>query len=181
MRYIDERVGLFEKIFYSTKDKLYGFAKKILKDDSKVQDCMQQCYMKLWERIDVIDTEKEVLPLLYTFTRNICIDHLRKNARDVLTESLEPFLNEKSDNNIDAYIEAKDSRTELDELFKKLPPRRREVYTLVKLHGFSYRQVSEQLNISVSTVEKHVHEATKTLLENSVIKLAIIFLIIRTC
>ncbi|MFX7567096.1 sigma factor, partial [Acinetobacter baumannii] len=75
-------------MFYATKDKRFGFIKSILTDESKVRDCMQQCYLQLWERIDRIDTDQDVLPLLFTYSRNIAIDTLRKNAKYVWVDDV---------------------------------------------------------------------------------------------
>lgn len=158
------RAALFEKIFHETRDKLFGFLKKMLHDDARVQDCMQQCYLKLWESLDTIDTDKEVLPLLYTYSRNICIDHLRKNNRYVWMEDLSPFIERVSEEyNPQTYINQKETVVELEELLSEMPARRKQVFTLVKLSGFSYKETAQQLNISISTVEKHMHEAYKSL------------------
>lgn len=180
MQGTDNRVALFEEIFYATKDRVFGFAKKLLQDDFKVQDCMQQCYMKLWEVIDRIDTKQDVLPLLYTYTRNISIDYLRRNARYVWMEDL-GMLTEKVnvENNIDARIRVREMDHEMSELFRQMPPRRRQIFTLIKLQGFSYREVSEHLNISISTVEKHMHEAHKSLSAEGLVKLLLWLCIIR--
>ena len=161
---MDRRAELFEEIFYKTNNRLYGFVKKLLRDDARVQDCLQQCYMKLWEVMDNIDTRQDVLPLLYTYARNLTIDSLRKNARYLWVEDLSMYAEQLSDGgSTDQYLTQKDNSLQIEELLKPLPPRRREVFRLIKLNGYSYREVAEQMQISISTVEKHMHEAYKML------------------
>ena len=174
MQATDQKVADFEEIFYATKDRLFGFTRKLLRDDSKVQDCMQHCYMKLWEGMDRIDTQKELLPLLYTYARNNCIDQLRKNARYLWLDDI-GVLSEKLnvENEIEARIRSRDNDRQIEELFSHLSPRRRQVYTLIKIHGLNYREVSEHLNISISTVEKHMHEASKSLSGEVLVKLMV--------
>jgi RNA polymerase sigma factor (sigma-70 family) len=46
-----------------------------------------------------------------------------------------------------------------------LSPRRREVFLLNRLEGYSFVQISEQLNISLSMVEKHAARAVLFLTE----------------
>lgn len=48
---------------------------------------------------------------------------------------------------------------------KKLPPRMREVLTSVYIDGLSYRETSEKLNISISTVKTLLVNALKRLRE----------------
>jgi RNA polymerase sigma-70 factor (ECF subfamily) len=176
----DKQVRLFEFIFNDTKDRLFGFLKKLLRDDDKVQDCMQQCYLKLWEVMDDIDTERNVLPLLYTYARNLGIDHLRKNARYLWLDDLAGFSNTFCyDDPAAAYLDRKDTEAALYEVLNQLPPRRREVFTLVKVEGCSYREAAERLQISLSTVEKHMHAAHRFFLNNSYARLFICWLVLR--
>jgi RNA polymerase sigma-70 factor (family 1) len=164
VKIMNRRVELFEDIFYATNNKLYGFIKRLLHDDSKVQDCMQQCYMKLWEVMDQVDMQQDILPLLYTYARNLTIDSLRRNARYLWVEDLAVFSEQLSDDDsTHHYLAQKDTSLQIEALLKPLPPRRREVFKLIKLNGYSYREVAEQMQISVSTVEKHMHEAYKLL------------------
>src|ERR1700744_2433797 len=180
MQASDQKVALFEEVFRATTDRLYGFVKKILKDDAKVQDCMQQCYMKLWEAMDRLDTQKDLLPLLYTYARNTCIDQLRKNSRYLWVEDI-GVLSEKLnvENEIEARIREKETDRQIEQIFRQMSPRRRQVYTLIKMDGLSYKEVSEYLNISISTVEKHMHEAAKSLPSEVIIKLMICYFISR--
>ena len=180
MQHVDTKVILFEKIFYNTKDKVFGFIKKILQDNATVQDCVQQCYLKLWETLDTIDTTEDVLPLLYTYSRNITIDNLRKNTRYVWMEDLAPFSEQLTDEySAQAYIRQKDAIVELEELLKEMPVRRKQVFKLIKLNGFSYRETAQHLNISVSTVEKHMNEAYKMFASENALKVLVCWMILR--
>ncbi len=56
----------------------------------------------------------------------------------------------------------------LDELRKTLDGvsrRTREVFFLHRLHGFSYAQIARQMEMPLSTVEKHIARAMTILLE----------------
>jgi RNA polymerase sigma factor (sigma-70 family) len=164
MQASDTRELMFEKIFSETKDRVYGFLKKILRENSKAEDCMQQCYLKLWETLDTIDTEQDLLPLLYTYSRNISIDMLRKNTRYIWMDDLSSFSETLTEERTpQAYINQKEAVYELEHILDQMPARRRQVFKLIRLSGFSYKETAQQLNISVSTVEKHMHEAHKML------------------
>ena len=176
----NDRVIRFEKIFYTTKDRLYGFIRGLVRDESAVQDYMQQCYLKLWEHWDSIDTREEVLPLLFTYARNLVIDHLRKNARMVWMDNLEVFSGRQSeDHHSEQVLVQKETVRELRELLQQMPPRRREVFTLVKLRGLSYKETAAYLDIAVSTVEKHMHEAYRFLVQENAVRILIGCLVLR--
>lgn len=170
----NDQVIRFEEIFYATKDRLYSFVCGLVRDDSTVQDYLQQCYMKLWENWNSIDTHNEVLPLLFTYARNLVIDHLRKNARIVWMDSLEAFTGwESEDRHTEQILAQKETAKELQELLQLLPRRRREVFTLIKLRGLTYKETAEYLDIAVSTVEKHMHEAYRFLTQENAMRILI--------
>lgn len=161
------KTALFEEIFYQTKDRVYAFIRGMVQDKSQVNDYMQTSYMKLWEALDKLDTTTEVLPFLYTVSRNLVIDHLRRNTRMVYTEDMQQYTETlPAHNNTDTYIAEKESSRRMQELLLLLPERRRQVFALVKLEGMSYKEVAVMLQISVSTVEKHMHEAYKTICDH---------------
>ena len=180
MQQSDQQIILFEKIFYETKDRLFGFMKSILTDESKVQDCMQQCYLQLWERIDRIDTDKDVLPLLFTYSRNIAIDTLRRNAKYVWVDDVGIYSEKIGfENNAERNMQHKESSLEVNEVLQVLPPKRRQVFKLIKLYGYSYKEVALHLNISVNTVEKHMQEAQKSLSIENLRKITVMCLLIK--
>ena len=51
----------------------------------------------------------------------------------------------------------------LENAISKLPPQRQQVFRLCKLEGKSYRDVSELLGISLSTISDHIVKATKSI------------------
>lgn len=159
-----EKVVRFEVIFKNTSHRLYSFIHGIVRNRSLVQDLMQQCYLKLWERFDTIDLERELLPLLYTYARNTVVDHLRKKLKEEYVADYQLWENELSDNNsLLDQISYKESEKNLHKVIDKMPAGRKQVFTLIKLQGLSYQQASLQLGISVSTIEKHMQEAYKFL------------------
>ena len=50
------------------------------------------------------------------------------------------------------------------ELIASLPPKTREVFVLHRFEDMTYRRISEELRISVSSVEKHIMAALEILL-----------------
>lgn len=157
---------------------MYAFIKGMVHDHVQVQDYMQSCYMKLWESLDTIDTESEILPFLYTISKNIVIDHLRKNIRMEYTEDIQHFTEGlPGHNNAEFYLAEKESHKQVHELLELMPERRRQVFMLIKIEGCSYKEVAGLLKISVSTVEKHMHEAYKTIAASRLSKAFICLLV----
>src|SRR5688500_4022850 len=71
----------FNRIFFATKDRLYHFVWKLTQHETDTKDIIQNCYAQLWQKIATVDDTRDVLPLLFTYARNLVIDHLRKKNR----------------------------------------------------------------------------------------------------
>jgi len=54
----------------------------------------------------------------------------------------------------------------IQEAIDALPPKRRQVFQLVKIEERSYEEVSHMLHVSISTVNDHIVKATKSIREN---------------
>jgi RNA polymerase sigma-70 factor (family 1) len=172
----DPRLDLFEEIFSHTRDRVYGFMKSILKDEMKVEDCMQQCYLKLWENIERINTDADVLPLLYTYARNIAIDHIRRNARYLWVEDISLYSTD-AENTVEKQLNNKEISQQVNQILDVLPPKQREVFKLIRLQGLSYREAAARLQISVNTVENHIREANKSLTKEMLLHISVVCII----
>ena len=157
---------LFDRLFESTRDKLYSFVLKHTKDKHQTEDILQHCYMKLWEHIAEVDAER-IDNLLFTYARHRIIDQVRKRQASIIT-----FQNADEDQPVnDPSAETRLVDAELNQqvhaLINRLPPKRKQVFVLIRKHGLSYDEVAEQLGISKLTIKKHMHAALRFLREEA--------------
>ena len=71
-------------------------------------------------------------------------------------------LNPESNETIQKLY-SKDLHKEIQAAIDALPPKCREVFSLSYLGELSNKEIAQQLGISVSTVENHIHSALKQL------------------
>jgi RNA polymerase sigma-70 factor (ECF subfamily) len=53
----------------------------------------------------------------------------------------------------------------VDRIVSDLPEKQREVFLLSRNEGLSHKEIAEKLNISVKTLEYHIHQSTRTIKE----------------
>ena len=155
----------FNRIFYATKDRLYHFVWKLTQNETDTKDIIQMCYAQLWQKIATVDDNREVLPLLFTYARNLVIDHLRKKARQrqLMNQLQQDAHLPLAEPQAEQLMHYKERMQQLQSSIDQLPAKRKEIFTLVKQEGLSHKTVADQLGISPATVEKQVGLSLKFL------------------
>lgn len=159
----------FHQLYDHHKAPLASKILSLLKSDELVQDIMQDLFLKLWEIRSRVDANRPIAPLLYSMARNKVIDIFRKANRDIQLRSYLSSNTLPSDS-ADAKIINKEDMVILKQALDALPARQREVFTLHKLEGKSYKEISEMLSISTSAINQHIYRANRALNENLSLK-----------
>lgn len=151
----------FERIFTTTKDRLHYFVANLTGNPADTKDIIQECYLRLWQKIADVHEDKEVLPLLFTYARHCVIDYLRKKASQQL------YIHHLEQQAVTAVAAEADAEPwqQLQRAINQLPPKRKQIFTLVKQEGLSHKAVAKQLQISPDTVEKQVSLSLRFLRE----------------
>ncbi|MFC4303106.1 RNA polymerase sigma factor [Cohnella boryungensis] len=68
----------YEQIFEHYKDKIFSFAWKILRSTTDTEEAVQETFLKLYVNYERLDPAGSISSLIFTTTKNICIDMLRK-------------------------------------------------------------------------------------------------------
>lgn len=128
----------------------------------EIEDIVQETYVRICE----ISNEEPInspRSFMYRIVKNLALDHV-KRAENRLSISLD----DSQDANIQDLIEqaGEDSTfntvasKEEFELFckavRQLPIQCRRVFVMKKVYGYSQKEIAADLNISESTVEKHI-------------------------
>ena len=132
---------------------LTGYASRILDDEEAAKDVVQSVLVRLWEkRADL--KPGSLRGYLLRLTRNSAFDELKRRRvrrRSALAIGLDGALSRPAPTPAELVDESELNAT-VDRAIQALPPRRREVFTLVYLRGLSYHEVGEILGISFKTV-----------------------------
>ncbi len=155
----------FEELYYLYSSRLLGFLTKLVKSDNFAAEIVQDTFIKIWNNHLKIDPNKSFHSYMFRIAENLVYDFFRKAARD---KKLEKVLINHACNDYQ-HVEEKINKEEINLLLRKaidtLPPRRREIFQLVKMEERSYEEVSKLLHISTSTINDHVVKATKAIRE----------------
>lgn len=149
----------FEDIFHEYYAPLCNYAAKILQDDHAAEDLVQSLFIDLWENKKLAEVEKPG-PFLLKSTKFKCIDYLRAKGRKKETPLFE--LPDHT-NTPTSTIKEEDIEPLLYFFAAKLPPKTRAVFLMSRKEGKSYKEIADELEVSVKTVENQMGHALKKL------------------
>lgn len=128
-------------------------------DPDEAEDLVQQAFVKLWEKRTSLDITWSVKSYLYKMVHNAALNQIRhaKTKEKYHQFNAQPLEN--------AHEMPEDTLPELRQKFQKalqdLPPQCRNIFELSRFEELKYREIAEQLQISVKTVETQMGKALK--------------------
>jgi RNA polymerase sigma-70 factor (family 1) len=159
----------FEQLYHLYSLRLYGFLLKLVKDEEIAQDLLQDVFIKIWNKRETIDPEKTFRSYLFRIAENNVIDFFRKAACDKKLQSKLTAACTEIYSHIEETIYSREHTSMLNQAVNQLPPQCRLVFTLCKLEGKSYKEVSQILGISVATISNHLQKASRSIRQNAVL------------
>lgn len=147
------------KLYYS---QLFTYLNTISGSMEVSKDLSQQVFIKIWKKRDSLTINYTLKSYIFKIGYNLFIDLQKKRKKDLqLLEQLKHEAIHEIIDTSDDHIEKKISFI-LSEV-NKLPHQCKKVFLLAKKDGLKYREISEELNISIKTVERHMSKAMKRL------------------
>lgn len=146
----------FERLFHSEYGRMYRAAHILLGDADEAKDAVQEVFARLWDGRVVLREESQRMFLL-TCVRNHCLNIIAQRQRHkeaerqlALTDTLsdtDPWVG-KSDEELTSMV-----RQYINE---RLTPQTARVIRMRYDDEQSYKDISAQLGISLSAVNKHI-------------------------
>ncbi|MFH5831345.1 RNA polymerase sigma-70 factor [Halalkalibaculum sp. DA3122] len=152
-----------EELFEKYYDRLCDFAFQYVKSIDLSEEIVSDVFLKIWERRHRLNISKNLKGYLYTATRNQALNYLEKqdNELESLTENAREI--ESGKYHPDEELIFKELENRLEALINTLPPRRKIIFKLSRLEGFTYKEIAGILSISIHTVQNQMVAAVKTL------------------
>jgi len=125
-----------------------------------VEDILQDTYLRLHEmkRADHIRNPEA---FIFQTARNLALDHLKRADSRLVdrhenVEQLQELAAQRDADTIYREVAVGKDFSDFCAAVQQLPEQCRRAFVLRKVYGYSQREIAETLEISVSSVEKHV-------------------------
>jgi len=152
-----------ESLFHDHQETLVRILFRMVGCPQTAEDLAQEAYLRLLHSQEAGAVEYP-RPFLYQTAKNLALDHLRREKVRQRTDypDAEPDLLEQAPAATPSP-EQQALASEQIRLFNRalasLPPRRRQILVLHRIHHWTYDQIARHLGLSRRGVEKNMHTA----------------------
>ena len=154
----DSRTVCFNDIFTKHYSRVYYTALRVLKDHGLAEDVLQETFLKAYDRLDEVQSERKLGSWLSTIAVRKSIDQLRKQKRVTLFNTGDFLVNQADhDSNVEEDCEILLFEESVKRKIQLLSPRLRMV---MKLHYYDHLKESEialKLQLSPGAVKSRLH------------------------
>jgi RNA polymerase sigma-70 factor (ECF subfamily) len=165
----------FSEIYERYWEKLFDYSEKILKGQAAAQDAVQLVFIDLWKRrasLQIASLQSYLFQAVrFQVFKAIRSDKTSSDFYARLAMVSGKILNENP-------VLLKDFKDIVEKILAGLPEDQRVLLKLNKQDGFTFKEIAEQKNISVKTVEKKIAKALDTLRKKDFGETTIILLLI---
>ena len=155
----DEAISLIFRQYYPFICKV---VLRILKDDKLAEDLAQDVFFELWKKRKKLRITTSLKAYLRRAARNKTLNFIRdqkiKFEQEEQNKEIASTLV-----NINQKIEGEELKAIIHKTIDNLPERCGLIFSLSRFEEMSYKEIANQLNISVKTVENQISKALKSL------------------
>lgn len=153
----------FEISVLPLRDKLYRFARQLTQHDGESQDIVQEVFIRLWKRRNVLKQYKSVEALAMVITKNLSLDFLK--AKRSHTATLESVSLSADYNTPEHYTEVRDTMQAVKNVVSELPEQQRMIFHLREVEEMEFGEIAEVTGMNSNAIRVNLSRARKTVRE----------------
>lgn len=157
----------FERLFSELKPRFIAFAYRYVRNMEVAEDLVADSFMSFWEVREHLKPDVNIPAYILIIVKNKCLNHLNaqichRNAEQKL-QSTQMRLVEADIRSCSAcdpnHLYTDDIRQLIDRAVARMLPVTRDVFRLSRLEGKTYKEIADELDISVSHVNFEIRRA----------------------
>ncbi len=159
----DDRMALqhlFEDHYEMVCQSIYRF----VPDASTAEDLAQEVFLRFWEKRHKIEINSSLGAYIRRMAINEGLGYLRRNKRweqEAFEPGHEPGVDDSAE---DKFLHG-EMQENVTAAINQLPPKCRMVFQLSRYEELTYKEIADQMEISVKTVENQMGKALRVLRE----------------
>ena len=152
----------FKKLTLMLSAKFLNLAYHLTGNKEDAEDITQEVFIAVFKGLPNFKGASEVSTWVYSITVNKCKEKTRRDLRkkrkgiNVPLEKVDFFL---SSQNTDAELIQHEEETRMRNILQHMPENQRIAFTMLTMEDFSYVEIAQAMNLSLSAVESLLFRA----------------------
>ena len=162
----------FEKLYHEYKTLVFNVALNYLQNVEDAEEITQDVFVKVNNSLENFNQKSSHKTWIYRITINHCLDHVKKkNSQKRIfifgkkSQNEQEYLNTPTFEHPGILMENKEDAAILFEVINTLTENQKTAFLLSKLDGLSNPEISEIMQLSISSIESLVFRAKNALKE----------------
>ena len=164
-------IQAFEQLVNLYEKKVLNMCWYLLQNKEEAEDATQDVFIAIYQSKHLFKGESQLSTWIHRITTNKCLEYIRKANRKkrfgikvTIDESFLSVGNESQLNPEEVLIERERSKA-FYLAVQKLSENQRVAYSLHHFDDFSYKEISDSMNLSLSAIESLIFRAKQHLLK----------------
>src|SRR6185295_1652431 len=161
----------FKIIVETWQDIVFNTALGIVQNAEDAEDIAQEVFVQVYQSVNSFKGDSKFSTWVYRITVTKSLDHERRKKRKKRFAFVKSLFGEENQvtvhppdfNHPGVVMDKKEDAATLFAAVNQLPENQRIAFTLHKVEGLSYQEVSEVMKTTVSSVESLMHRAKTNL------------------
>ncbi|MNJ40759.1 RNA polymerase sigma factor SigM [compost metagenome] len=150
-----------DRAYEQYKHDVYRYLFYLCRNHHTAEDLTQEAFCRAWGHLEQLP-EKKIKPWLFRVSHNAYIDKLRKESRSSSYEN-EYFYRFATEETPETCLLREESRTEMHNTLSLLSQSQRQAVLLYDVHGYSYQEAADLMEISLSKFKITLYRARQRL------------------
>lgn len=147
-------------MFRAYYQQLAAFAYQYVESHETAEEIVQDVFTNVWSKSGQIEIRTAVKSYLYGAVRNACLNYIKHKKIERRYEEQEMLKPEGYETD---FLELDELKTEIDAALDQLPEKCRQIFEMSRFEEKKYKEIAEELGLSIKTVENQVGRALKVM------------------
>jgi RNA polymerase sigma factor (sigma-70 family) len=163
----------FRRVFQLYKNRVFNTALGLVQNRHDAEDVTQEVFVSLYQNLTTFRGDAQLLTWIYRITVNKSLDFLKAKQAKKRSGFIISLFGSKTEPekpieipdfvHPGVLLEKQEAAKTLFKAIQQLPEQQKVAFTLAKVEGLSYQEISKILQVSLSSVESLLFRAKQNL------------------
>ncbi len=157
----------FNQLYDKHIDNLFIFATRFTSDRELIKDCIQDVFVKLYNKRDELKNVSNIESYLYVSLRNRINDEFRRQTHmcddEINDQNMKPLCDNGEEYDLERYEEERNRNIAMSQYISHLSPRQRQIIQLYYIEQRKYDEICIIMGINYQSVRNLMHRSMSRL------------------